>query len=283
MSEKIEVASWWLARGFWLLPVQPGTKKLLQGFGQYQKKLHTTEEVKQYFSGELNRLNLAVIAYPGATIIDFDIPEIYTEWARQCPEIAQQTYTERTPRGGAHVFIYGTPPKGFTPRDGVEIKSVCLVAPSMVDGKAYTRGEGNILEANIEITFLHLAKPGTPTVHLLQTREIERQAHQARAAAKIGQESPIDKIKRHITCIDVLQELAPGIEIKPSTGSFVICRCPFHKAGKEKQESFWINTDSGLFGCHACKTHGDVINLYATLKGVTVHEAVKTLAAKVTT
>lgn len=279
MTDKIEIANWWLARGFWLLPCQPGKKQLLQGFGQYQRKLHTTEEVRQFFSGELNRLNMAVLVYPGATILDFDNPDLYLEWARQCPEAAT-TYTERTPRGGAHVFLYCSVPKGFTPREGVEIKSVCLVAPSQVDGKAYTRGEGTIIEADSESVFFHLAKPGTPTVHLLKTREIERQARQQKAAAQIGTESPIERIKRKISCIDVLQEFAPGIEIKQSTGSFVICRCPFHKAGQEKKESFWINTDSGLFGCHTCNIHGDVINLYAALLRITIYEAVRALSAK---
>lgn len=35
--------------------------------------------------------------------------------------------------------------------------------------------------------------------------------------------------------------------------------CPFHKGGREKNPSFYINLNTGLFHCHACKTSGTFI------------------------
>ena len=35
--------------------------------------------------------------------------------------------------------------------------------------------------------------------------------------------------------------------------------CPFHKGGTEKNPSFYINLDTGLFYCHACKAKGTFI------------------------
>jgi len=53
---------------------------------------------------------------------------------------------------------------------------------------------------------------------------------------------------------------------------FVPAHCPFHD---DKEPSFWIDTDRNLWGCHACGVRGDVINLYARLKGLTNTEAIR--------
>lgn len=278
MSEKVEIASWWLARGFWLLPVQHNSKRLVQGFGQYQKKLKLSDELAVFFGGN-SLLNLAVVAHQAATILDFDNPALYDLWAEQHPEAAK-TYTERTPRGGAHVFAWGTVPGGLSLVDGVELKRVCVVSPSAIDGKQYTRGQGEILDLDIDSALSNLAKVGTPTPYLLRTRELQRKEYRP-AARPNSNESLVERLKREFDCIQVLSAARPGYSFRPGRGGFVSTFCPFHKAGHEKEPSFWINTNTNLWGCHACPAHGDVINLWARLRGVTVQEAIKAMSAEV--
>lgn len=106
-TPKEQMALWWLKRDFWLLPVQPDSKKLVAGFGFYQDKIRTPERVHQWF-GERSRANLAVCGTQTSFILDFDGADLYQCWARQFPEAAR-TYTEQTPRGGYHVLAMPGP------------------------------------------------------------------------------------------------------------------------------------------------------------------------------
>jgi len=47
-------------------------------------------------------------------------------------------------------------------------------------------------------------------------------------------------------------------------------RCPFHKGGNEKRESFFINTENGLYYCHTCHIGGTVPRLLNDL-GIPKH------------
>jgi len=37
---------------------------------------------------------------------------------------------------------------------------------------------------------------------------------------------------------------------------FVSAACPFHKGGQERHPSFWINRETGAWGCFSCDAHG---------------------------
>jgi DNA primase len=37
---------------------------------------------------------------------------------------------------------------------------------------------------------------------------------------------------------------------------FIASACPFHKGGEERRASFWINRETGAWGCFACTKHG---------------------------
>ena len=37
---------------------------------------------------------------------------------------------------------------------------------------------------------------------------------------------------------------------------FIASACPFHKGGEERRASFWINRETGAWGCFSCTKHG---------------------------
>jgi hypothetical protein len=271
-SEKIESALWWLRRGFWLLPVYPNTKRLFKGYGPYLKKIKTSDMAKFIFCRD--GYNLAVMPIGATLLLDFDDPQIYQEWAKACPEYAK-TYTERTPRGGYHVTLYALGediPRGITLRPGAELKSFFVVAPSVVDGKPYHHGAGEILDANPVLALSPLSIPGHQTPYLVASEQ---------AARRSTVKGKIEQIKYSLPVLTVLAQELPDIKLIGRDRRWITARCPFHKAGQEKEPSFWIDTQRNLWGCHACGEHGDVINLWAKLHGEQVPEAIRELSQRV--
>ncbi len=258
-NNKIAICKWWLERGFELLPCQASKKFLVAGYGEYRARINNLEGLKVLttFIG----LNVAVLGGKEKIILDFDDIGLYNTWADQHAELAK-TYTEKTPRDGRHVFFSGTAPAGLVLLPGVDIKHVCLVAPSVVSGIAYTRGEGDIMPAKAENIFSSLSKPGTRTAYCLE-------ADRARRAHPHGP-GLIEKIKEHWNIEKVFLIYRPSVELQ-DRGRYKQTRCPFHDDNKP---SFYLDTEKQIFGCHGCGVHGDVINLYARFEGIENHEAI---------
>lgn len=270
-SEKLNTALWWLRRGFYLIPVQPDTKHTMTGFGVHQKTIKTSVEAELWFDGKRG-INLAVVAHPGIILLDFDDPAVYQEWATFHAN-ESRTYTERTPRGGYHVALFATAPvpSGMVLRQGVEHKDVFLVYPSIVGGKPYERGQGEIFEADPVRVFSGLTAPDTRTPQVLEN--IER-------ITRPRSNSILSRIKDQVELIALLQEERPGWPLKGSHNAIWMTGCcPFHD---DHRPSFWINTRRKIWGCHACGLHGDVINLYAQLHNVTNNQALEVLRERVT-
>jgi DNA primase len=51
----------------------------------------------------------------------------------------------------------------------------------------------------------------------------------------------------------IAQEHLERVKIK---NDFISSACPFHKGGKESHPSFWINRETGSWGCFTCGSHG---------------------------
>lgn len=253
----IQIAQWWLKRNFFLIPVQPNSKRNVRGFGFYQDKITDVERFAVWFD-ENAPSNLAVCSTLTTAILDFDDPDLYTFWANKFPK-ESQTYTERTPRGGYHVFghVWAESLKGLVFVKGVELKLVALIAPSVIDGKPYIRGTGDILPMDAKIVFSPLMQK--PIIPPPAPRSIIRAG------------GNLQKIKSAYHCLDVIREVNPKIKVRVSQRFLSLC-CPFHD---DKEPSFWILSDRNLWGCHACGTRGDVINLYARLHGITNTEAIR--------
>jgi hypothetical protein len=239
----------WLGKGFHLLPVQPNTKKQVQGFGLHQSRITNMQQAARWWKDQPVNYNLAVIAPADKFIIDFDDWGIYQYWLKQVPEDVIHTYTEITPNTGAHVFLSGTVPPSFKPIKHVEIKRVVLVAPSGIDHADYEiMFDDPIRPAQVEISLSPLSKsplsnPPSPIVKAGDGRS----------------KNLLDAIKAKYSILDLMREHFPKIEVL-GHGRFVTSCCPFHE---EKEPSFWIDTERNLFGCHACIVRGDVIIFYA--------------------
>lgn len=260
LQSKIEICKWWIERGFSIAPCQPNNKYLVAGYGVHKAKFKTIDAIQLF--GFSNGWNVAVIAPAGAVILDFDDKDLYTAWASGHAKIAG-TYTERTPRGGAHVFFFGSVPGGLVLVPGVELKTICLVSPSIVNGNAYMRGAGEIITADAKEIFSSLSKPGTKTIYALQ-------ADQARRLKPTNQRGVIAQIKTHWDVLKVFGIYRPDLQFEIARG-VAAARCPFHD---DHHASLFVILDKQFWKCHACGAQGDVINLYAKFEGIENHEAI---------
>lgn len=257
----------WLGKGFHLLPIQPNTKKQVHGFGLHQSRITNIQQAARWWKDQ--PFNLAVIVPDNKFIIDFDDWGIYTYWLKNVSETIAHTYTEITPNHGAHVFLSGTVPPTFKPIKHVEIKRVVLVAPSRIDQSDYEKiFDGDIVSRPIEESLFPLSKSplsepvrypiaisGGTDVNIAKNGGTDRHAKNDDGRSK----SLLASIKAKFSILELMQAEFPKIEVLGKS-RFVTACCPFHE---EKEPSFWIDTERNLFGCHACKVRGDVINFYA--------------------
>ena len=272
--KKSEAARHWLSLGFDLLPIQSDTKFILKGFGIHQRRIKCEDEINQFWHDE--KLNLAVVARDENFIIDFDNYAVYAEWARVTDERFTTSYTEMTPRG-AHVFLCGDVVQGLKLREAVEVKKISIVSPSVVAGIPYESGCGKIYRGDVDDAFFSLSIPGTRSPYVLR---IESAKHQHIEKPIKRGDDLIATIKENINLVDVFAELSPTKDTLTGSGRWISARCPFHKSGKESRSSFWMDAERGTFGCHTCNTRGDVINLFASLTGKPIPQAIQALKDK---
>lgn len=272
--KKSEAARQWLSLGFDLLPIQSDTKFILKGFGIHQRRIKCEDEINQFWRDE--KLNIAVVARDENFIIDFDDYAIYAEWARVADERFTTSYTEMTPRG-AHVFLCGNVVQGLKLYQGVEVKRVSIVSPSVVAGIPYESGLGKIYHGDVDDAFFPLSIPGQKSPYVLRLESVQHQHHEK--PIKRG-DDVIATIKANINLVDIFAELSPTSGTLAGSGRWLYARCPFHKGGKESRSSFWIDAERGKFGCHTCDSYGDVINLFASLTGKPIPQAIQALKDK---
>jgi hypothetical protein len=267
MFTKIDRAKFWLDNGFQLLPCQLNSKSLIYGFGQYRSKIADMKTARAWWDKIGATANMAVLAPENFYILDFDLISVYSHWASVCP-VAAGSYTERTPNGGRHVFLRGTPPAGAVLIPGAEIKRIVLVSPSVIDGREYTivSDHSDFSAPDPVDVLFSLSAIGHASPNFLQADQTRRRAYPAG--------SRISEIKGYYTISHVLNLYRPEIKIK--AGDWSTCACPFHK---DNRPSFYFNDRQGVWGCHACNVRGDVINLYARFEAVNVQEAIKRMWA----
>ena len=83
----------------------------------------------------------------------------------------------------------------------------------------------------------------------------------------------IEELKPYI--IDIAKDILPDGTIKTASDKKEYWHiCPFHY---DKNPSFSINLETGLAYCFGCNYSGDLIDVYAKIKGLDVKEAIKEL------
>jgi hypothetical protein len=257
---------WWM-NGWGILPCQPNTKDIVSGYGPYRGVIREPEKLSYWFRDR--KCNVAVVAPGNGVILDFDSIELYERFRAECPGPASSA-TERTPRGGAHVFVLSLKPGIFDPVPGLEIKRVCLVNPSKVDGKGYIVCGGEFKTIDLEN-----ALRGFLTVRPIKTAEGQNESR-VRVPGGNGKRDfgLMAKVKVSWPILAYLAFFEPRLVVT-GRGRWRSARCPWHD---DHRPSLSIDTVRNLWACHACHAAGDVIDWEARRQNVKIGKALKSLA-----
>ena len=233
------------------------------GFGIYLDSIDGAEELEFWF--RFRNANIAVNPPAGGVILDFDKPELYYKLIEQTREVGN-SYTEKTPRGGFHVFVYSH--DGIVPRfekmvEGLELKSICMVYPSIVKQERYIPvNTGHIIKVDLLAalrdfgTLRPLAEK--KVAEAIPVKNVKNEKLTVRDNFGI-----IAIAKRAWPILPYLAYFEPKLKLS-GKGIFKVGLCPFHN---DNHPSLWVNGITGLWGCHACGAHGDVINWHALRLG----------------
>lgn len=253
-TKMLEAALGWLARSISVIPLQPCSKRIVQGFGPRLQHVTSEDEARFWFGSR--SCNLAIVTGNGLVVLDFDTLAAWEAWRQAWPVLAA-TYTERTARG-MHVFLAGDSASGQ--RQDFEVKGVGAVvmsAPSVHPG-GYRYSP---IEQHAAIA------PIPPVLSLLSVPLSHPPVVQDRHGDDL-----IARIKDAVSILDLAQSLTT---LTSKNGRWWHGLCPLHG---ESRPSFWIDAKRGLFGCYSCKVHGDVVNLYALAHGISNTAAIAALA-----
>jgi hypothetical protein len=263
LTDRAVIAKLWLSKGWGVVPCQPNSKRLVMGFGPYRSKLEDASKIEYWLS--FRNYNLAVIAPADGLILDFDDPDLYADFCVKCSEVAK-SYTEATPGGGAHVFIQVVKQVPIEPVEGLELKRISVVYPSVVNGRRY-----DVVGGKIERVELPQALKNFGSVKLPPSPPVEAVR---RSCGQIEPKMrPIEKSKQLWPIVTFLQFFAPRVQLR-GTGRFMQALCPWHE---DKRPSLWVDTERNLWGCHACDAHGDVIDWRCMQTGLGPGEVAKEL------
>lgn len=256
----------WLARGVALVPLQPKSKRIIAGFGPYLEQVTTEGQAAFWFRDR--GCNLGLVTGRGLVVYDFDRVEQWERWRGACPDLAL-TYTEKTVNG-MHVFFAG---------DGLTVKTLCGIE---------SKGRGGVVMSAPSVHpsgfVYHPREEHAPILRLPANLSLLSESLEARSREKrMASAYPVlgDVVSRIKAAYDLL-DLAQGVtRLTSKDGQWWHGACPLeeHKRSKAHGSApFWVNTESGLWGCYACGLRGDVINLYARLRGMGIKQAITDMA-----
>jgi hypothetical protein len=268
-----DAALWWLDQGAALLPVQPRSKRLVTGYGpsKDKKQITTRYDAVDWWLGRVSYANMAVLVGPdhgNIFVLDFDVRSVYDHWKVGVNGL-QRTYHEFTPSDGRHVFFRVSDgwPSGFDLVRGVELKTVCLVAPSIHPSggeyKGINPGAEILTLDDWHLPFLPIS---LPSVQVVQPWEKGRDKLPAREAGII------DQVKVKWPILTYCVRYLPELKLR-GKGQWRAGRCPL-PGHDDLTPSFYVNIDSGFWICHGCNHKGDVINLHMCLHGCSTREAI---------
>lgn len=251
----------WLDFGVSVVPCQPKSKILLEGYGAHSQHIETLEQARYWFFDR--SCNVGLVCGVPLAVLDFDEIESYNDWRAKFPQLAA-SLTVITARGRHVYFLTDHVLPSARLENGIELKatgSVVVAVPSIhPSGHVYSWLDDNapLLELPIPSPFLSEVMDHAPVV--AQPPVIE------------GNDT-VARIKRAWPILEIAQQLT---RLKATAGQdrWLHGRCPFHD---DTHQSFWIDTARGLYGCRACNAKGDTINLFAAWRGLDLQEAIKAM------
>lgn len=238
-----------------VLPCYGRSKAILQGFGIHQPNFPDERFLYNWLINLDNNYAL-VTGHDGLVVLDFDDQEIYQYWAGQAGKFAL-SYTVATARG-YHVYFRADDLRSWK-AEGVEVmgkgKAVMGAYSLHPDGFVYQPVNAPAIMKIESVTdFFFLSD------HRPELSEPPKILQDPSRKARQGSDA-ISKIKAAWPILRSLELLFPECYASlKGQGRWIHGLCPFHD---DHQASFWIDQQRGLFGCHACDAHGDVINLVA--------------------
>ena len=78
-------------------------------------------------------------------------------------------------------------------------------------------------------------------------------------------------LRTEITMEQVLHQL--GFQPSARNGDQWHGPCPVHSSTSRSSRSFAVNLAAGRYYCHQCHSHGNVVELWAAVHHVTIHQA----------
>jgi hypothetical protein len=269
-ADAFDVAAMWLSRGWKVLPVQPGTKRLVRGFGPMAGAIELPEVAYYWFFQR--KANLAVVCPPGAIVLDFDQIGYFESFLAGRPDLAK-SYSESTPRGGAHLFLNLEDGRALEVPGlirGVEVKRFCLAYPSKLPAGNYEVVQpGPILCAPTELIrkalepFFVLGdkcppKPASPVLSIPRASQGDKFGLRQNRGV-------LARVKAAWPILSYLAYFEPGL-ILEGRGEWREGLCPWHS---DHHASLRVNTVTNTWRCFACESFGDVVNWHARRLGVT--------------
>ena len=259
----------WLDAGRLLVPIQPGSKQIVRGYGPVVRVV--TDLAEAHYWWGLRRCNIGLVTGYGVTILDFDDVESWREFCAKFPGM-DDTFTVRT-RRGAHVYLAG---------------QVTVAVPG-----AEVKYNGGIVVTCVSVVAGHTYQPVNSGAKILQVPadlSLPSESQAARASLKptMGAPAPIAKPGGAAGCGDTVSRIKQALplldyaetltKLTTRDGRFYHGLCPVHD---ETRPSFYVDIQRGLFGCYGCGKRGDVINLYSLVHHVRIAEAISQLAREV--
>ena len=137
MNKKLDFALSYLRRGFSVLPLNPGSKRPVGRWAQYQYQPPGERQVRDHWHANPEN-NVGVITCAGATdearrlvIFDFDNPEVLAQQRGRLPRKTCSVWSGRP--GRKHIWVLAPEPIPTSHRPGLDIKGVggyCAAPPS---------------------------------------------------------------------------------------------------------------------------------------------------------
>ncbi len=287
MSTMLEAAKSWIANGFSVIPLSWRSKRpafdalkasdCVDADGRpiwemFKERQASEWELRTWFGGP--RRNLGVVTgWNGLVVIDFDSLDAYQAWQSwakiaggRAAEIAASTYRVASARG-MHVYLLVEGPVTSYRIGAIDVKAqwgYVLVPPSVHPSGYVYQSHGTTI---MRIKRLSDIFPFAP--HPIEgpaLPEIARDPWEAASRAVVCSGESLQIAKRLLRLTDLVRVVR-----EDRGGSWALC--PLHH---DTQPSLRLYRD-GHFHCFGCGAHGDVIDLYAALRHLTIREAIARL------
>lgn len=272
----LESARQWRHLGIGVIPICRRSKTpAIESWKRYQSELPTSRQLEIWF--ESGRYNLAVITgWRGLAVLDWDDMWKYSGWLANMPTdqaiAILGTYQVRTARG-LHLYFFTQEETQTVPNHdaGWDVKAAggyVLGAPSVHPSGHIYKSLGEPSRIAEIATMWDLVKKPAPTISA-RVAQRDHRILDPFDAAMCDESAGIS-----IADVNAAHSIYEIFGLTASQRRAMV-KCPFHD---DHHPSCVIYPDGG-FKCFACGAHGDFVDFYGALKGLSVREVLKEMAA----